>query len=106
MPRKHELKVDPDRTPSRIVLKDELRVWLEDELAPLTFSERTVDLWVDRGILPGPIALGGLRPNGKAVRVAWLRADVEAFLDGLSSQPRLKAPKVWKAAKSQEQAEA
>ena len=90
---KHESAAD---NRSLVMTRAEYKARLQEAFAPVRITDYLLDVWMERGFAPRGIALGGLRSNGKACRVVWLRADVEAFLDGLASQPRLDAPKtVW-----------
>ncbi len=92
---------------SLIMTRAEYKARLQEAFAPVRVTDYLLDVWMERGFAPRAIALGGLRSNGKACRAVWLKADVEAFLAGLNSQPRLDAPKtVWGAKHLAEQAEA
>lgn len=76
---------------SLIMTRAEYKARLQEAFAPVRVTDYLLDAWMERGFAPCAIALGGLRSNGKACRAVWLRADVEAFLNGLASQPRLAA---------------
>ncbi|MNM37113.1 hypothetical protein D3C81_478360 [compost metagenome] len=93
MPAARNVNIDPDRAPSLVMTRDEVLYKLRQALAPIRISDYILNNWMDRDYFPRAIALGGLRSHGKAMHVVWLTADVQAFLDGLPSQPRLKAPK-------------
>ncbi|MFT2161517.1 hypothetical protein [Pseudomonas putida] len=93
---------------SLIMTRAEFKARLQEAFAPVQVTDYLFDVWLERGFTPRAVALGGLRSNGKACRAVWLKADVEAFLDGLGSLPRLAAPKtVWGAKhRAADQAEA
>ncbi|WP_406833662.1 hypothetical protein [Pseudomonas asiatica] len=93
MPAARKVNIDPDRVPSLVMTRDEVLYKLRQALAPVRITDYILNNWMARDYFPRPVALGGLRSHGKAMHVVWLTADVQAFLDGLPSQPRLKAPK-------------
>jgi predicted DNA-binding transcriptional regulator AlpA len=98
MPTIRKPVVDPNREPSLVMTLPEVLFVLRQALAPVKITDYVLYNWIERGYFPGAIALGGMRSHDKPHRVVWLTADVDAFLEGLRSQPRLKAPKTARGA--------
>lgn len=65
---------------TRVMIPDLLTV--RDVALRLSISERTVWRWTALGILPPPV-----HPHARSTR--WRVADIERYLEGLSSVPGL-----------------
>ena len=65
---------------TRVMIPDLLTV--RDVAQRLSISERTVWRWTAQGLLPPPV-----HPHARSTR--WRAADIERYLEGLSSVPGL-----------------